>query len=422
MSEVFDNYAKIALQNGLIKKAEDDKPKAKQPKITETNPRFDSLTVKDIANLYNVKPEKPESMQYEKNIIEDAHPERVILFRSHDKVNSLIENDQERQNIIINILRKMPNGNLVQKKYAESELALALVRTAIEMDNLKKDEFRILADACTIQLKKQADKNLKDYIDEFGTYFGGKVEDAKDVGGAVIGPAGITAAIIGGLVGGVPGAIVGAGAVGLISAIFKTGPVAKNVAINAQIAQQQLQDLIKQDPVDPFLQKLNSSLTHVIGTASNYSKIIDKMHTDNASSGDRQAAHNASITYKDELNKLKQLITVFMSNAHAGKYAPKESDWWAKTKSLWTSVVGDDVDDEIKDLQTLETVIDAALKSIDDVEIEVSAAVAQAPQTPAPSQSAAPAQAGTGQNPAQEESLEDYVKKQQQSEKAVLGK
>lgn len=146
-SDIFDNYAKIMLAQNLIKQAEDPK------KTLEKNPRASSSSIKDIEKLYDLKPDAPKEMQYEKNIAEVAHPTPAIFFRSHDKVNSLIENINERQTILINILKKVPTGQLTNKKYAQ-DLSLALIRIANDMDNKDNQELMVLADICANQLSQ----------------------------------------------------------------------------------------------------------------------------------------------------------------------------------------------------------------------------------------------------------------------------
>ena len=58
---------------------------------------------------YNVK---PESQEYENNIMEQAHPNQCILTNSYDPINSLIENDMERQTITLNILKQKPTRSI----------------------------------------------------------------------------------------------------------------------------------------------------------------------------------------------------------------------------------------------------------------------------------------------------------------------
>ena len=149
--DIIDNFFKIAQENGLI--SEDAPDKAK--KALEKNPRADSLSTEDIAKLYNVKPDAPKGSQYKRNIIEDAHPTPVIISPSYDRLHGLVENENERQDIILNIINKVPNGHLTQHRYAQKELILSLVRVANDLDNQDSDQLRSLADACLLQISQK---------------------------------------------------------------------------------------------------------------------------------------------------------------------------------------------------------------------------------------------------------------------------
>jgi hypothetical protein len=100
-------------------------------------------------------------MDYKKNITELAHPESVIISPAHDKLNGLVENDNERHDILLNIVNKPNNGHLTQHKYAQKELLLSLVRVGNALDNQNNDELRILADACLEQMAKESKKISK---------------------------------------------------------------------------------------------------------------------------------------------------------------------------------------------------------------------------------------------------------------------
>ncbi len=154
-SDIFNAYVKIAEEQGLVSKDSEDSEK----KLRKTH-RADSLDIKAIEALYGVKPDSSKEMDYKNNIMEIAHPNNVVVSPSHDKLNGLVENNIERQNIMLNIVRQTPDGLSTQKKYAEKELTLALVRIANELDNKNKDELRVLADTCLMQvnskIKKQA--------------------------------------------------------------------------------------------------------------------------------------------------------------------------------------------------------------------------------------------------------------------------
>jgi hypothetical protein len=154
-SEIFDNFVKIALESDLISLDAPDKAK----KQLEENPRADSLSTKDIQKLYKTKPNTPKDMEYKHNIIEDAHPSPAIISPAYDKINGLVENINERQNIMINIVNKTPDGHLTQHRYAEQNFILSLVKIANYLDNNDKDELRVLADTCLEQI--QSKKKVK---------------------------------------------------------------------------------------------------------------------------------------------------------------------------------------------------------------------------------------------------------------------
>jgi hypothetical protein len=118
------------------------------------------LDIKDIEALYGVKPDMPKSMEYKKNIMEDAHPDSVVLSPAYDRLNGLVENNIERQNIILNIIDKVPTGQLTNKRYAEQELILSLVRLGNDLDNQNKDELMVLADTCLEQVNFAQRKSL----------------------------------------------------------------------------------------------------------------------------------------------------------------------------------------------------------------------------------------------------------------------
>lgn len=153
-SEIFESFVKIAEEKGLIS----DYSSEKARKTLENNPRMAALTAKDIEKLYNVKPETAKGMEYDKNISQLAHPEPVVVSNSYDKLNGLVENINERQNILLNIVNKPVNGLLTNHKYAEKELILSLVRLGNSLDNKNKDDLRNLADTCLAQVSTKIEK------------------------------------------------------------------------------------------------------------------------------------------------------------------------------------------------------------------------------------------------------------------------
>lgn len=147
-SEVFEEFVKIAQQKGMVQSDETQK------KLQKTH-RADSLDISAIEALYGVKPNLPKDMEYEDNIMETAHPNSVVTSPSYDKLNGLVENNMERQNIMLHIVNKTPDGLLTQRKYAEKNLLLSLIKVANDLDNKNQKDLRVLADACLLQVSKK---------------------------------------------------------------------------------------------------------------------------------------------------------------------------------------------------------------------------------------------------------------------------
>ena len=154
-SAIFESYAKIAQDKGLLKTAQTKESKELKEYKDAVYPRVGSDTLSTIEALYGVKPDRPKSMEYEHNISEVAHPKSLVIAPAYDRLNALVENVNERQRILINIMQKPVNGNLTQKRYA-SDLMNELVKVATDLDNHDIAPLRTLADTCIDQLNKQA--------------------------------------------------------------------------------------------------------------------------------------------------------------------------------------------------------------------------------------------------------------------------
>lgn len=142
-SQIFDEYAKLAEERGLVSNAEGEKEKSKA--------RRGSDDISTIEALYGVKPEGNDT----KHIMEQAHPDSLVLAPSYDKLNGLVENNIERHTIMVNIVGRNPDGFSNQKKYAEASLLRELVCIANDLDNHGHDDLRLLADECIAELSGQ---------------------------------------------------------------------------------------------------------------------------------------------------------------------------------------------------------------------------------------------------------------------------
>jgi hypothetical protein len=149
-SEIFEEFVKVAQEKKIISNNSD-----KSKKTLENNPRADSLSVSAIAALYGVKSESPQDMQYENNIMEIAHPNSLVIAPAYDRLNGLVENEIERQNINLRIVNKNPDGLLTMRRYAHQQLLLSLVRVANDLDNLNQNKLMALADSCLEEMTQQ---------------------------------------------------------------------------------------------------------------------------------------------------------------------------------------------------------------------------------------------------------------------------
>lgn len=144
-SEITEDFEKILSNAGMTKEAYPSIDAYKDD--AEARVGSDNLTT--IEALYGVK---PEGQDYKHCIMEQAHPNSVIIAPSYDKTNGLVENNIERANIMHNIVLKHNEGNHYNPKYAKQELMMELVRIANEMDNKNKGDLFKLADSCLIDL------------------------------------------------------------------------------------------------------------------------------------------------------------------------------------------------------------------------------------------------------------------------------
>lgn len=147
-SDIFDSFVKIAQEKGLI--SNDSEPARK---VLEKTRSASTLSAEDIAKLYGIKPDS--DIKYTRNIMEAAHPESAVVSPAYDRLNGLVENNNERQDIILNILDDAPRGDGTVRKLAEKELVLSLVRIANDLDTHGREDLRALADVCLEQTCKK---------------------------------------------------------------------------------------------------------------------------------------------------------------------------------------------------------------------------------------------------------------------------
>lgn len=156
MSDIWDAFEKLAIAQGLVTAGEKE---TKKP--AKRNAEFEDT----VSLLYGVQPERiyEKDEKDRKSIIEIAHPETAVICPAYDAMNSIVENEHQRHDMMTYIALKMPNGHLTQRRYiaAKQELINSLVRSAFTLDSKDETELMSLADSCATRVDKKADQLLK---------------------------------------------------------------------------------------------------------------------------------------------------------------------------------------------------------------------------------------------------------------------
>lgn len=393
-SDIFDSYAKIAEEQGLVSLSEDevktesDKPResAKLRKYKKSPaPRAGSDTIETIEALYHVKPNN--SIEYENNIMEAAHKTPVVIAPSYDRINALVENNIERNNIMCNIVMKQNDSNSTYHRYAKQELLMQLVRVANDLDNSGNEELRVLADACieALALKKNAD--FWDDIKEKGKEWFGVGEGAA--AGAALG--GVAGGIIGAffgspLLGARLGAWIGGGTSGLIASLAKTAPHVVNISANAKDTISQIDDLKSKIPNTNkeynFLVAFEGQLKSLATASEQYNELLSSMHSNASSPQDAEKAHQVTDALNTAKNTVKQYADKFNDNVKIGIY--NEYDTHSKILDPVYSLIDTDIEDIQRSIQSLMTAISKFDEAIGTVKQTAAPAVAQAEKGPTP--------------------------------------
>ena len=151
-SEIFDEYVKIS----IAKSEEEDIKKRK-------NPRDNAMSAEEFAELYGLKPETYEKMDYDYNMSEIAHPDSLIVSPSYDPANGLVGNVNENHSRNLHVVNKEPRGILDGHISCRADLILTLTKVANHLDSINNEELRVLADTCLYQISNK-DRSINDII------------------------------------------------------------------------------------------------------------------------------------------------------------------------------------------------------------------------------------------------------------------
>ena len=148
---ILDGFAKIAQEQGLfdptiVKKAEDSSVGG-------------SKELSNIELLYGLKPKDW------KDLLDEAHPESVVISPAYNEVNGLVENLKQRHQIMEDIAYRKPAGNFKQYFYtteaekvskAYNDLLQETIKIGYQLDLNNEDELAAFTDNCSEQLTKEA--------------------------------------------------------------------------------------------------------------------------------------------------------------------------------------------------------------------------------------------------------------------------
>ena len=392
-SDIFSEYAKIAEDMGLISAAKDEetydnsapKESAKLKKYKKSPyPRMGSDDISTIEALYGTKPET--IPHYEFNIMEAAHPKPVVIAPAYDRINALVENNIERNNIMCNIAIKPNNSISDNTKLAKKELLMELVRLANDLDLANKDELRKLADSSIQALsnekkKFRANAGVLDWLKEEG----GDVWET--LRGASTG--GLVGAIIGAFLGQpLIGLELGGAAGGLIAAIARTTPQVRNVAYNANDTKSQIDDIKPKIPagqLHTFLDNFTNELSNLASIATKYNELTSTLKEthETASEYEVQDAHSITNLLIASMGKVLQYSAQFNANAKNKVY--DEFVGHSKALTPLYRFISDDVDDVVDSIKSLTTAINNLKSSMKDIGGDAKPAIEQA-NTNIPSQ------------------------------------
>jgi len=395
-SRIFEEYARIADERGLVtprvKNAKDDNPRGPDPDVDmsygkkrTTRQTYKPKVMSTTEIFYGVQPNGEE-----KHIMEQAHSEPVIIAPSYDKINGLVENNIERQKIIINQVLRPNDGNVNHRKLAakaHQELVFELVRIANDLDIRGEDELRALADNCIekmcdvdVQLKSEAG-----FWDDVKSFFSEDAGDLAIAGGTGAAAGGVAGAIIGGILGAVAtapvgeaaglgplaGALVGAKAgawiggisAGLLSAVAGTSPKAKSVSINSASTIQRI-DKLPEAKTHPVLIKLRAEVEKLHTLADFYAGVSSGQTT----SVNEERIKKITSDYIHQMATVKTEIGNYKRQAETGAFEDKsEGDMWSKIKTPIYNLINNKVTDVTKELNSLIRTIDVSNESMKEV-------------------------------------------------------
>jgi hypothetical protein len=384
MSDIFNEYARIMKAKGLLKEAAGES--------TTVDKRYSKEYADTIKALYNVDMEDVE------DIIEKAHPNKVIIAPSYDKLNGLIENVNERHDVMVGITNKIPNGTLTNHKYAQTELLNELIRLGFDLDNQGFEKIAIMADDCAVKLADQENMIVKEAF-AFLTPLLGIV--SKFILPAVI-TEGISYAVKGGkgvrtvrkgTTSKVSGVVSGLGALSAILFIKNKvyGNISQGIKPDAERAIEALNDLkLEVSPayrgeLDKWIGILgyirdNTKKAEMIAGNNEHQEILSSKNAIESTDVESSVkGTKEELEFLGEFRKMAEYVankigkdmgpveTGFINQISNMKLESDEtsSSWWEMAKDLYGKVAGNEKDDAINAVAALRDSLNAFTHSFD---------------------------------------------------------
>jgi hypothetical protein len=382
MSDIFNEYARIMKSKGFLKEAAGES--------TTVDKRYSKEYADTIKALYNVDMEDVE------DIIEKAHPNKVIIAPSYDKLNGLIENINERHDVMVGITNKIPNGTLTNHKYAQTELLNELIRLGYDLDNQGFEKIAIMADDCAVKLSDQENMIVKEaYIFPLLKLVGKFILPAvltEGVSYALKGNNGVRT-VRKGTTSKIPGVVNGLGA--LLAILFIKnkiyGEISQGINPDAERAIEALNDLklevspVHRGELDKWIGVLsyirdNTKRAEMIAGNNEHQEILSSK--DVIKSVDVESSVKGTkeeLEFLGEFRKMAEYIvdkigkdmgpvsTGFIKQIANMQVESSEtsSSWWEMAKDLYGKVVGNEKDDAINAIAALRDSLNSFIHSFD---------------------------------------------------------
>jgi len=308
MSEIWDEFEKLALAQGLISEGSESDMEKFDPSESS---RTDSLARDAVALLYGVQPDT--IYDEKKTLMDQAHPDTFVVGRAYDAMNAVVENNYQRQDMMAYIALKQPNGHLTQRRYvaAKHELTNSLVKAAFLLDNRDEIELMSLADSCAARLDERGDRIVKEAM------------PAVAIAGIALG-----ASVL----------------IGAAYYFMYGATTAQGVYANSQKVLDALQPLAS----EPYARAIEADVTKIMRMAEQVYQVKDQIanvtSVDEAVDMAQQQANSAKMqaiiqrinTYLAQLQKIQRAIPGWVAKiklVHSTSTEVK-SDWWAKVISF----------------------------------------------------------------------------------------